>query len=123
MVLSLLYAAVSFISSPYQSTTNNLSDVHDGGTGLVLIRNNNETVCDSIATYSSGKDGSSIVIDGKPWNTITKMSECPGPITVKRDDTLKVVGGWDTKNHPARESHGEEQEGMGVLSFVFVPEE
>lgn len=51
------------------------------------------------------------------------MSECPGPIVVKKGDTLKVVGGWDTVKHPLRESHGKEQEGMGVLSFVFVPKE
>jgi hypothetical protein len=92
--------------------------MHDGGTSVNMIANG-KSVCSSKATY--GGTGSSLSVGGKEWQTITKMSECDGPIEVKKGDQIVISATYDTKNHPLRESHGEEQENMGIMTFVFVP--
>jgi hypothetical protein len=79
---------------------------------------NNKLVCTSNATY--GGAGSSTIINGKEWQTITKMSECAGPISVKKGDQVLIMAGYDTEKHPLRESNGEDQENMGIMTFVFV---
>lgn len=91
--------------------------MHDGGT-YVSMRINDALVCQSNATY--GGAGSSAMVNGKEWQTITKMSTCPGPIPVKKGDNVTIAAGFDTLNHPLRESNGEEQENMGIMTFVYV---
>jgi hypothetical protein len=80
--------------SPLSPLTNTLTD---GGT-YVSMRINNNVVCTSNATY--GGAGSSTIINGKEWQTITKMSECAGPIPVKKGDQVLISAGYDTEKHP-----------------------
>ncbi|KAE9982516.1 hypothetical protein EG328_010798 [Venturia inaequalis] len=91
--------------------------MHDSGTYVSMSINGN-VVCQSNATY--GGAGSSTIVDGKEWQTITKMSTCAGPIPVKKGDNVVIAAGYDTEKHPARESNGEEQESMGIMTFVYV---
>lgn len=91
--------------------------MHDSGT-YVAMTVNEKLVCQSNATY--GGAGSSTIVNGKEWQTITKMSTCPGPIPVKKGDNVVISAGYDTKEHPLRESNGEDQENMGIMTFVFV---
>jgi hypothetical protein len=97
-----------------------LTKVTDGGT-FVNMQINNQTACNSKAQY--GGAGSAMKgEDGKEWQTITKMGTCDGPISIKAGDNVLVEAGYDTKEHPLRKSHGEEQENMGIMTFVFVPD-
>jgi hypothetical protein len=91
--------------------------MHDGGTSVTMFLNN-KPVCVSKATY--GGAGSALQVNGKEWQTITTMSECSNPVDIKKGDILTVSATYDTKNHPLRESNGEEQENMGIMTFVFV---
>ncbi|KAF2404354.1 hypothetical protein EJ06DRAFT_518776 [Trichodelitschia bisporula] len=92
--------------------------MHDGGTAVNMYIND-KLVCASKATY--GGAGSTLKVNGKEWQTITKMSECADPIAIKKGDNVLITASYDTKTHPLRESHGEAQEGMGIMTFVFVP--
>ncbi|KAF2429085.1 hypothetical protein EJ08DRAFT_680230 [Tothia fuscella] len=92
--------------------------LHDGGTSVSLYVNN-QLKCTSTAVY--GGEGGKLTIEGKSWETISKMTECSEPIEVKAGDTIKVEGTYDTKAHPLRESQGEEQEAMAIMSTMFVP--
>jgi hypothetical protein len=83
------------------------------------MRINDKLVCSSNATY--GGEGHKTVVDGKEWETITKMSECLDPIEVKRGDRVKIAATYDTAAHPTRVSNGEGQEVMGIMTYVFVP--
>jgi hypothetical protein len=89
----------------------------DGGT-YVSMRINDKLVCQSNATYGGG--GAQTIVDGKEWQTITKMSTCEEPITVKKGDNVVIAAGYDTEKHPLRVSNGEEQENMGIMTFVYV---
>lgn len=73
-----------------------LNNLDDGGT-YVSMQVNDKTVCTSKATYGGS---SSLVVDGKEWQSITTMGECSDPIPVKKGDILRVLAGYDTKNHP-----------------------
>jgi hypothetical protein len=64
---------------------------------------NGKDVCTSEATY--GGAGSSLSINGKEWQTITKMSECNGPIVVKKGDNVIITNKYDTKSHPLYVKH------------------
>lgn len=70
--------------------------MHDGGT-YVTMQVNNQTVCNSKATYGGS---SSLIVDGKEWQSITTMSECSQPIPIKKGDVIHILAGYDTKNHP-----------------------
>ena len=59
---------------------------------------NNVLKCTSTAVY--GGEGGRLTIDGKTWETISKMTECNDPIAVKVGDVIKVEGTYDTKEHP-----------------------
>ncbi|KAF2675179.1 hypothetical protein BT63DRAFT_462626 [Microthyrium microscopicum] len=92
--------------------------MHDGGTSVNMLLNG-KVVCTSKAIYGSTANGAGV--DGKEWQTITKMEECEAPIPVKKGDTVKITATYDMKQHPARESNGEGQEVMGIMTYVFVP--
>lgn len=91
--------------------------MHDSGTYVSMSINGN-LVCKSNATY--GGAGASTIVNGKEWQTITEMSTCAGPIPVKKGDNVVIAAGFDTEKHPLRESKGEEQENMGIMTFVYV---
>jgi hypothetical protein len=59
---------------------------------------NNVLKCTSNAVY--GGEGGKLSLDGKVWETISKMTECNEPIPVKAGDVIKVEGTYDTKAHP-----------------------
>jgi hypothetical protein len=71
--------------------------LHDGGTS-VLLYVNDVLKCTSNAVY--GGEGGKLAMDGKVWETISKMTECLEPIPVKAGDVLKIEGTYDTKEHP-----------------------
>jgi hypothetical protein len=58
---------------------------------------NDKTVCTSEARY--GASGS-FSVDGKPWTTISQMSECLDPITVKKGDAVRLEVTYDEIAHP-----------------------
>jgi len=90
--------------------------MHDGGTNIEILLND-KSVCISQAIY--GKNATTV--DGKNWTTISQMTDCENPFSVKKGDQLKLVVNYDEVAHPARESHGQEQEEMGMVFFTFVP--
>jgi hypothetical protein len=71
--------------------------LHDGGTSVSLYVNN-QLKCTSNAIY--GGQGGKLTIEGKSWETISKMTECSEPVAVKTGDTIKVEGTYDTRAHP-----------------------
>jgi hypothetical protein len=72
-------------------------DMHDGGKNIRVFLNDKE-VCSSNAEY--GGNGGHLIVDGKEWQTITKMTECAGPVTVKKGDYITVKAAYDTVAHP-----------------------
>jgi hypothetical protein len=58
---------------------------------------NNRTICTSEASY--GTSGS-LSVDGKPWTTISKMSECLDPVPVKKGDVVRLEVTYDEIAHP-----------------------
>ena len=91
-------------------------DMHDGGTDIKILLND-KPVCTSEAIYGAKMTTG----DGKDWKTISRMTDCERPFTVKKGDNIKLVVNYDESAHPARESHGQEQEEMGMVFFTFVP--
>ena len=71
--------------------------LHDGGTSVSLSVNGKH-YCTSKAIY--GGEGGSLNLNGKKWETISKMTECNDPIPVNAGDMIKIEGTYDTKNHP-----------------------
>ena len=71
--------------------------MHDGGKNIRMYVND-KLVCSSNAEY--GGNGGNLIVDGKEWQTITKMTECAGPIGVKKNDKITVSAAYDTIAHP-----------------------
>jgi hypothetical protein len=94
--------------------------MHDGGVSLSAFVNNKQ-VCRSEASY--GLAGGKLIIEGKEWTTISKMSECVEPIAVKVGDSVRIEAEYDHVTHPLRMSHGQEQENMGFMTVNFVPDQ
>jgi hypothetical protein len=59
---------------------------------------NGDLKCASKAIY--GGDGGKLSLDGKAWETISKMTECIDPIPVKAGDAVRIEATYDTKAHP-----------------------
>jgi hypothetical protein len=94
--------------------------MHDGGDEVVLKINNN-TICDSKAIYG-GTEQSAVSADGKKWETISKMLECHDVVKVKKGDELTVQANFDLEKHPPRElTHNSGMgEQMGLVTFMFA---
>lgn len=60
---------------------------------------NNNLACNSTATY--GLAGGELVVDGREWKTISKMSECLKPVPVAKGDKIRLEATYDTIAHPA----------------------
>jgi hypothetical protein len=70
-------------------------DMHDGGVSVETIING-KPVCDSKAVY-----GTKLKMDnGKEWTTITKMTDCEEPFSVKTGDMITMKVSFDEINHP-----------------------
>jgi hypothetical protein len=71
--------------------------MHDGGVGVTAFVNGKQ-MCNSQATY--GLAGGVTIVDGKEWKTISKMSECTEPISLKKGDKIKLTAEFDNNAHP-----------------------
>jgi hypothetical protein len=71
--------------------------LHDGGTAVKLSVNG-KLFCTSEAIY--GGEGGKLNVNGKAWETISRMTECFQPIPVKKGDKIKIEASYDTKAHP-----------------------
>jgi hypothetical protein len=71
--------------------------MHDGGVSL-SIKRNGEYVCTSHAIYEGPKWKTA---DGNEWTSISKMTECEKPFTVKRGDKIAFEINYDEITHPA----------------------
>jgi hypothetical protein len=93
--------------------------LHDGGQQMDMFINN-KYVCSSKATYG-GADATTEV-GGTQWKTISSMSYCDGPITVKKGDALAMTVEYDLHKYPLRKSaSGAEATGvMGMWSITFA---
>lgn len=60
---------------------------------------NDKYVCSSKAVYG-GETGTLKDSSGKEWKTISEMTGCPGPISVKRGDYMTMVAQYDLSKHP-----------------------
>jgi hypothetical protein len=93
-----------------------VTDLHDGGVSVPLMINN-QTVCESKATYGGkGKEAEG------GWATLSEMTECGDMIPVKKGDILTISANYDLEAHPAREhAGGGMAEEMGLAGFRFAP--
>ncbi|KAF2400595.1 hypothetical protein EJ06DRAFT_397833 [Trichodelitschia bisporula] len=71
--------------------------LHDGGVAVDLFINN-KFACASKAVY--GGAGSTAEINGQQWQTISSMTNCDGPVPVKKGDELSMVVEYDLKKYP-----------------------
>jgi len=94
--------------------------LHDGGVKMDLLING-RFACESKATY--GGAGSTTTVNGEEWKTISSMSFCDGPISVKKGDGLSMIVEYNLKKHPLRKgSSGQAATGvMGMWSIIFAP--
>jgi hypothetical protein len=71
--------------------------MHDGGVSI-SIKRNGQHVCTSRAIYDGPKWKTA---DGKEWTSISKMTECEKPFTVKKGDKIAFEINYDEIAHPA----------------------
>ncbi|KAK3079380.1 hypothetical protein LTS18_005003 [Coniosporium uncinatum] len=88
--------------------------LHDGGEQMLLLVND-KPACVSKAEYGKGAAAD---VNGKAWQTIEQLSDCNGPIAIKKGDTLSMVATYDLKTHPIRPmAEGEEGHGMDLMAM------
>jgi len=102
----------------------------------VVAKVNGKQVCESKAVYGGAdatlgggmgghmrsiSDGGPHESNGK-WETISEMSQCYGPIQIKKGDTFELEAFYDTVLHPVRhQSNGGEAEMMALgVTFMAV---
>jgi hypothetical protein len=104
----------------------------DGGVSVVA-KVNGMVVCESKATYG-GADATAggmgghmrTVADPGPheggggWETISEMSQCYGPIEVKKSDLYELEANYDTVLHPTRHQVGGGEAEMMALGVAFM---
>jgi hypothetical protein len=74
--------------------------MHDGGVSVETIVNG-KPVCTSEAIY-----GTKLKLEnGKEWTTISKMTDCDKPFSVKNGDMITLKVSYDEINHPRRVSN------------------
>ncbi|KAE9980993.1 hypothetical protein EG328_011894 [Venturia inaequalis] len=107
--------------------------LHDGGDTL-SVTINNQTVCESKAKYGPAAALSGIgamgshernVADPGPhgdalFETIVEMSQCYGPIEVKKGDTYLLEAKYDTVKHPVRHQPKGGEAEMMALGVAFM---
>jgi hypothetical protein len=71
--------------------------MHDGGVSVSAFIND-KLACESKAIY--GLAGGELLVDGKEWKTISKMTECLEPYPVKKGDKLRLEAAYDKSLHP-----------------------
>ena len=60
---------------------------------------NNKLACNSTAIY--GLAGGELVVEGREWKTISKMTECLTPTKVAKGDRVRLEATYDMIAHPA----------------------
>jgi len=60
---------------------------------------NNKLACNSTAIY--GLAGGELVLNGRDWKTISKMTECLEPLQVAKGDKIRLEAAYDKIAHPA----------------------
>jgi len=108
--------------------------LHDGGVKVVMYINDKLT-CESDAVYGvrtsddgdmggghSHGGGASASAANAAIKTISSMTKCQGPYSVKKGDTMKLVAEYDLSKHPLRESAsgGKAADVMGMLGVAFA---
>jgi hypothetical protein len=59
---------------------------------------NNKLACNSTAIY--GLAGGELVLNGREWKTISKMTECLEPLRVAKGDKIRLEATYDSIAHP-----------------------
>jgi hypothetical protein len=72
--------------------------LHDGGTSINLYIND-KLACESKAAYG-GPGSVRVGKDGRRWETISDMTDCLTPVSVKRGDKLEIEANYDLTKHP-----------------------
>jgi hypothetical protein len=72
--------------------------LHDGGKD-VIVKINGKEICASTAEYG-GPGAVRKSKDGKVWETIRTMTNCPGPVKVNKGDKLALEARYDFDAHP-----------------------
>ncbi|KAF2403692.1 hypothetical protein EJ06DRAFT_288207 [Trichodelitschia bisporula] len=94
--------------------------MHDGGEAVTAFVNG-KPICTSQATYGSA--GAELIVNGKAWKTISKMSDCLDPVELKKGDKIRLEATYDNVAHPLRESGHEQQGNMAFMTFTVVPKD
>lgn len=76
----------------YETDPHTTGHIHDGGEAMHLSINS-KYVCSSRATYGAA-------IAGGSTGTITGMSQCAGPIPVKKGDYMTMTTEYNLPAHP-----------------------
>lgn len=100
----------------------------------VVAKVNGKPVCESKAVYGGpdatsggGMEGHMRSItdpgpheSGGKWETISEMSQCYGPIEVKKGDTYELEANYDTVLHPTRHQPKGGEAEMMALGVAFM---
>jgi hypothetical protein len=62
---------------------------------------NGKEVCRSEAEYGGEDATLAIAGQSEEWKTIRHMTECEGPIPVKKGDKITLEARYDMEEHPA----------------------
>jgi hypothetical protein len=71
--------------------------MHDGGVSVAAYIDD-KLACESKAIY--GLPGGELVVEGKEWKTISKVTECLDPYPVKKGQKLRLEAAYDNILHP-----------------------
>lgn len=66
----------------------------------MIVKLNGRNICNSEAVYG-GPGHESTGPDGRVWETVSTMTECPPEIKVTKGDKLMIEAHYDTDTHPA----------------------
>jgi hypothetical protein len=71
--------------------------MHDGGDAVTAYVNG-KVVCTSKASY--GSPSAQRKENGKVWTTISKISDCLDPFSLKKGDVVRLEATYDNVAHP-----------------------
>lgn len=92
--------------------------IDDGGTDIQVLLNN-QTICDSTATYAA----TSVYVDPKgdlDKEHISNMTTCYNPVNVKKGDLLNVRAVYDTDMYPPMVYPNNQTEALPVIGIAMA---
>jgi len=101
--------------------------LHDSGVSVSILHNN-QTLCNSVAAYSSApdqdhSDGSHTGSMPAANTHISDMSACNQPKLLKPGDKLSITADYDTTKHsPMTDAKGKMERIMGIAMVYMVEE-